>query len=737
MSKQSITFDQVKECANALAKAGVTPTIANVAEHISQGRYKNRIATFLRQWRQEASSSQAGMLIIDNQGFLVDWNTEFINLIDLPEHIVEQRNGMAGIKYMLEQLEKPHDMFQFNGQPNADMWFKDGRVIERRSQPHIVDNNVEGRVWFFQDVTEQRQQHKKLALLERFITCSKNGLLLFSNDNVHSLVFHNAQIKTLLNISDDDLDDFSFVTFSKFIDDDHIRDLFLKSVENNMEFYDIVKFSINKDDFFWGELELINMHEQNNESHVGVMLQDVTERKALQDQLIHKATHDALTDLPNRVLFQDRLRQVLLLAERGRGMVSVVYLDLDGFKAINDTHGHDVGDNLLYAVAHRLRHCLRSSDVVARLAGDEFALILYPIKTSEDSIKIITKVVDELRKPFQIEELSLQISASVGVATYPRDGLFPESLLRKADTAMYYSKNSGGNQFTYYIKDINKEASYRNKMQSLLQGALDREEIHINYQPIFEVSTGIVSGVEALLRWKSPELGPISPLEFIPLAEESGLISSIGEWVLRTVCAQGLVWNLLGLPPLQIAVNIARRQLLQDDIVDIVQQCLDETGFDPKQLVLEFNESFIMSHSDEVVQKLDGFKRLGVKLTIDDFGMGHSSLRYLKHVSIDYLKIDKAFVRNIGLNKADEEMVTAIIAMAKSLRLKVVAEGAQSDRQMEFLRRYRCDLMQGFYFARPLDVAAVTKLLRENYGNYFKENSDGNIKNTNQSAGSS
>ena len=435
------------------------------------------------------------------------------------------------------------------------------------------------------------------------------------------------------------------------------------------------------------------------------VIEDISRRKATEAQLMHLATHDHLTHLPNRSLLQDRITQAIAHAERAERQMAVLFLDLDRFKNINDSLGHDVGDKLIIVLAERLRGIVRGGDTVARVGGDEFVIVITELQYETQAENIARKVLEVLAEPEVVEGTELFLNGSLGISLYPRDGSDCHTLLKNADAAMYRAKEAGRNQFQFFTQAMNANAMHRLTLENELRHALEREEFSLHYQPQIDLAGGTVVGMEALLRWHSPKRGMVSPAEFIPLAEESGLIVPIGEWVLRTACAQNKVWlnaGLSGTQGLRVAVNISARQCRFNSLTKLVQRVLADTGLDACHLELEITESLLMDNPEESANTLRDLNQLGIQLAIDDFGTGYSSLSYLKRFPIHTLKIDQSFVRDITTDPDDAAIVKAVIAMARSLKLRVVAEGVETAEQLEFLRAHDCEGMQGYYFSKPM-----------------------------------
>lgn len=442
------------------------------------------------------------------------------------------------------------------------------------------------------------------------------------------------------------------------------------------------------------------------------IIDDISGRKQYEEQLEYQANHDELTNLPNRNLLTDRLRQALLMARRNHQEVAIFFVDLDNFKFINDTLGHDIGDRLLKIVAERLSACVRSGDTVARQGGDEFVIIVSNQAVSDHTTRIAAKILQETAQPFCIDEHELIITCSIGISLFPRDGEDVQALIKNADVAMYRAKEQGRNRFQFFTGEMNARSLARMTMEKYLRRALEKNELLLYYQPKVNLYSGRVASMEALLRWQSPELGMVSPANFIPLAEETGLIEQIGEWVLRTACRQNKAWQDADLPPLTVAVNLSARQLRQPNITSLIRQVLRETGLGPRWLELEITESMVMQDVDRVTDILGELKGMGIYLAMDDFGTGFSSLSYLKRFPFDKLKIDQSFVRDITSDPDNAAIAKAVIAMAHSLHLKVIAEGVETEGQLNYLRAHGCDEMQGYYFSRPVPVAEFEQLLR-------------------------
>jgi diguanylate cyclase (GGDEF)-like protein/PAS domain S-box-containing protein len=441
-------------------------------------------------------------------------------------------------------------------------------------------------------------------------------------------------------------------------------------------------------------------------------LVDITERKMAEERVQSMAYYDALTGLPNRILLRDRLSNALATARRQKHKVALLFFDLDRFKIINDSLGHSVGDLLLQDVSERLKNCAREEDTVARLGGDEFLIVLTHVSDIPGVAVSAQRFIDAMTPRFVIQGHSLSIGCSIGISIFPEHGADSETLIKHADAAMYSAKDGGGNKVQFFTAEMNALAVERLNLENGLRLALDKKEFYLVYQPQMDMATGKISELEALLRWEHPTLGLVPPDKFIRIAENSGLIVPIGEWVLRTACSQARKWQDEGLPAVSLAINVSAVQFRQQGFCELIRTVLSETGLAPHYLELELTESLLLNNADATLSVLHELKAMGLTLAIDDFGTGYSSFSYLKRFPVSKLKIDRSFVRDVAVNPDDAAITTAIISMAKSLNLKVIAEGVENEAQMSFLRAHHCDEIQGYYFSIPLTVDRVANKLR-------------------------
>jgi diguanylate cyclase (GGDEF)-like protein/PAS domain S-box-containing protein len=446
---------------------------------------------------------------------------------------------------------------------------------------------------------------------------------------------------------------------------------------------------------------------------VQVVMRDITDRKKADERLNYLAQYDSLTGLPNRGLFRDRLEHSLAQAKRSGRPAAVLYIDLDRFKTVNDTLGHATGDKLLQQVAVRLAECVRRGDTVGRFGGDEFGMILLDLAKPGDAAVVAQKINDALARPFDLDGHLTFVSSSIGITLYPADASDPAVLNMNADAAMYRAKELGRNNYQFFTQEMNERAKQRMHMEASMRRALERGEFLLHYQPKVDLASGAICGIEALLRWAQPEKGLVSPAEFIPVLEDTGLIIPVGEWVAREACRQIAAWQQAGLQAPPVAVNLSARQFQQKNLAGVMRDILKESGVGAAQLQFEITESLLMNDPEGAVRTLLGLKEIGVMLSIDDFGTGYSSLAYLKRFPLDALKIDRAFIKDIVTDADDAAITLAIINLAHNLKLKVVAEGVETEAQLNLLALHACDEMQGYYFSRPVPAAELEAMLRE------------------------
>ncbi|HEX3031419.1 MAG TPA: EAL domain-containing protein, partial [Bacillota bacterium] len=555
-------------------------------------------------------------------------------------------------------------------------------------------------------LTELRQNSELLQMQSAAMNSTADGMALIGIDEIP--VYVNAALARLFGCQEQELltrtwrELFARKELKRFD-----QEILPEFSENGHWHGEVVGQKTDGSQFF---LEL-SMDSIQNVGMVWV-LRDITEQKEMVHQLIHQAHHDALTALPNRLLFHERLELELKRAKRKKQVLAVLFLDLDRFKLVNDMMGHAIGDELLKEVTQRLVGCVRESDTIARMGGDEFTLLLPEISSVQDAEIVANKILATMQKPWKYANQEFQVTTSIGIATYPADGTEIETLLKHADIAMYRAKEVGRNNYVIYDQSMDSEVLERLAIENNLRHAVEREELVLHYQPQVNTRTREIIGVEALLRWKPRGKELIMPGQFIPIAEETGLIVPIGEWVLRTACRQNKAWQDAGFPPFIVTVNLSARQFRQKNLVETVIGILKDTGLDARWLELEITESVAMQDVESTIGTLRQLDELGVKLAIDDFGTGYSSLNYIKHFPIHTLKIDRSFVGDIPGNSSNAAVVSTIIVLAQNLNLKVIGEGVETREQCEFLQERNCVNMQGYLFARPVPVTELEQMLK-------------------------
>jgi diguanylate cyclase (GGDEF)-like protein len=444
------------------------------------------------------------------------------------------------------------------------------------------------------------------------------------------------------------------------------------------------------------------------------LVKSVDAARAMTQLMTHSAEHDALTGLPNRILLNDRLGQAVALAERHGSQIAVLFLDMNGFKHINDSLGHSFGDKLLQSIGARLANCVRAPDTVSRYGGDEFVILLSEVRQPEDAAVAATRLLQALAETYSIDQHDLHIGTSIGVSIYPDDGLDVETLIKNADTAMYQAKENGHQSYQFFRSAMNVRAVERQSIEEQLRHALERTQLTLHYQPKIDIDTGAITGAEALIRWTHPIRGPVAPAQFIPIAEDCGLILPIGDWVLREACAQARAWEDAGLPAITMAVNVSALQFRKPEFLEDVYSALIETGLDPKYLELELTESALITRTESAASILSALRGIGVRVSVDDFGTGYSSLSYIRKFPLDALKIDQSFIRQITTIPDETTIVRAIISLGQSLDLRVIAEGVETQDQLDFLKVHGCEEAQGYLFSPPVPAEQFAKLLGAN-----------------------
>lgn len=663
-------------------------------------------------------STADGILVIGDGGRVVSYNQRFVEMWRIPPSLMDSGEDRRALQCVLDQLVRPDEFKRtfdaLVARPEAEsvdlLELRDGRRFERYSIGRRIEGAETIRVWSFRDVTARFAAEAALRESEiRYrLLFEQNAAGVCVSRLDGQIVDCNATFASMLGFERTELFGRSMASlYANPAEADELTAL-LRGVGT----LNSVEIELRRSDrrALWVLENLVLVGDSvNGVVHATVV--DISDRKRAEEQIEFHAYHDVLTHLPNRKLFTDRLRHALTRAKRAGKSVAVMFIDVDHFKTINDTLGHTAGDELLLEMARRLGECVRADDTVARLGGDEFTIILSELREAEDAMLVAQKILETVQEPLTIAGMPLVVTASIGISIYPVDGADPESLLRNADSAMYRAKEGGRNTYQLCTDEMKRRAMERLSVESRLRKAVHDDELLLMYQPQINLGTGRTIGVEALVRWNDPESGLVEPAAFIPIAEETRLIIPLGEWVLRTACKQTKEWQDRGAGPIRVAVNLSARQFQQHDLVLMVRSALDDSGLAASSLELEITETTAMQNADITVETLRALRRIGVGISIDDFGMGYSSLNYLKRFPITAVKIDRAFVHDLSANDGDAAIVTAVISMARSLRLRVVAEGVETAEQFAFLRTKECDEAQGFYFSRPVMADEATRML--------------------------
>ncbi len=591
---------------------------------------------------------------------------------------------------------------------------KTERFVYEQGEVYFTDGKAVRMVGTVQDITERKKVEDKLRLSAKFFETTSEGIIITNSRAV------------TVDVND------AFSTITGYSREEAIGEnpRFLQSGRQDAKYYKKMWSTLLKTGKWQSEMWdrrkdgesypiLLTINEVRGDNgeitHYVAIFSDITSRKQTEERLQYLAHYDPLTDLPNRILFQDRLLQAFAQADRGDETLALMFLDLDRFKTINDSLGHPAGDQLLIDVAKRLSHCTRVTDTVARLGGDEFTIVVTNVKNIHSVTVAAQKIIDALSNPFVIENRNVTITASIGITLYPSDGTNIDDLLKNADVAMYHAKASGKNTYQYYSKKMNIESVEQLEMEISLRRALEREEFVLYYQPQVNFKTKEITGLEALIRWRSPGSSTlVLPNKFIPLMEETGLIVSVGEWVIRKVCEQSKAWEQAGFTSLRIGINLSPQQLRQKSLLKVIRQILKETKADPGFIEFELTESTIMQDMDGCIKVLNELRKMRFNIAIDDFGTGYSSLSYLKHFPIDTIKIDQTFIHDCISDSRNMAIVAAIITMGQSLNHKVIAEGVETEEHARLLSEHPCDEFQGYFYSYPLPAEEITLLLQNN-----------------------
>jgi diguanylate cyclase (GGDEF)-like protein/PAS domain S-box-containing protein len=600
-----------------------------------------------------------------------------------------------------------------------EMRRKDGTTIWTEVKFSIVrDENQQpvNIIGLTRDITERKQAEDALReSKERYRLLVENARdIIFRTDDTGHFTFINPVMMHITGYSEEEIIGKHYKMMIRPDKFKEVITLFASQYENRVQNTYCEFPIITKDghEIWLGENTQLLM-ENDRVSGFQAVARDITERMRMEGEIQYLATHDNLTGLPNRLMFSQMLNHAIETAKRYQRQFAVLFIDLDRFKIINDTLGHEAGDQLLQEIAARLMQSLRAVDAVGRLGGDEFVILIEEVSDSKQVAAVAHKILTSVIKPITLMGQENRITASIGISMYPKDAQDEQSLMKNADIAMYLAKEEGKNNYQFYSKDIQSKSLEHLSIETNLRFALERNELSLHYQAKVDFATNMITGVEALLRWQNPYLGSVTPTQFLPVAEESGLIIPIGRWVLKTACAQNVAWQKQGLPAVCISVNLSRRQLMDENLINDIRTALNDSGMASNLLELDITEGMVMHHPALIISILAKIKNMGVRLAIDDFGTGYSSLAQIKHFPIDTLKVDRSFIRNLPKNTEYRAITEAIIAMGKTLGLNVIAEGVETAEQMNFLREHSCDEMQGFYFSKPIMPEQFADLLRK------------------------
>lgn len=673
--------------------------------------------------RATLESTADGILIINNEGQLVDWNDKFIEIMRTNEQTMRQRDEGGGIAKLLAQIENPEEfigLMQYvyqNPEATGNMGnlnFKDGRIVERYSQPHRINNKIVGRVWSFRDITRQVKSQEILKLREKVIDASINGIAIIEAHPPYPITYINPAIEQLTEFNKSDLlgQPFSFV-LNNNSNNDKVANI-QNAIESEQSAVISIKNKRKNGSEYWTELHISPVPSQDGiiSHHVIVML-DITEKKANEEKIIHRANHDYLTELPNRNYFLSKAEK--FLAEDPNKKRAIIFFDLDHFKFINDRLGHVFGDALLLKVTERLTERYKNRYILSRFGGDEFVMFIDDFQSIEHVELISQEILDIISNTVDLNGQAVNTTASAGVSIYPEHGQSISDLLVSSDIAMYQAKEDGRNCYYIYNAELRDKIAIKMIIENSLHTALKNEQFNLVYQPIFDLDSQRALGAECLIRWKHPELGMVSPEKFIPMAEFNGEINEIGLWVIDKACETFANWS-KEYDIEFISINISTRQLQSPTFDQDVFQVINKYNLEPKNIELELTEGIFIDDSNVLIENIFKLKSLGIKLSIDDFGTGFSNFSYLKRFQIDKVKIDRSFISKMqqDLDCEDKTISKSIINLGRDLGLLVVAEGIENSYQQHFLIENKCHQGQGYHLGRPMSKSEFEKKIFKN-----------------------
>mgnify|MGYP000116570669 FL=1 len=682
--------------------------VVAIRDHTDQRQVETELEKLIAELRATLESTADGILVTDLDGGIRSYNHLFAKLWGLPEDMLTSRNDMAVYAWMdncmVDASHYNERLAVIRRSPLMEasdvLVLHSGKVLERVTLPQYARGRPIGRVYSFRDISQKLLDQARLQLASKVFEASTDAI--FITDEEQRIITTNPSFERLTQFSEVEMLGLS------------IGDFFLD--HSNAEILKRILDELNTDGFWEGELWnrrkdghaylcmislVLVQNDEGKTIHTIGFFKDRTENYQAKQRIEELAFTDALTGLPNRMLLEERISQSITHASRDHGQFALLFLDLDNFKQINDSLGHPFGDRVLVEVTERLQKCLRQVDTAARLGGDEFVLLLHQADANGAEI-CARRVLADLSAPFSLDGIQFTVTCSIGIALYPEDGTQMDDLIKNADSAMYYVKERGRSDFRFYQRKMNIGLLSRMKIDHAMRQALEHQEFRLHYQPLFDLETQSVFGAEALIRWNDKDLGEVSPAQFIPIAEQTGLIIAIGSWVMQTAIAQAAAWNKNGQHML-ISINVSALQFQQTNFVDSLSAALCDAHLDPSCIELELTESILIRDAQETLKKLEAIAKLGVKMAIDDFGTGYSSLSYLKRFPINKLKIDRSFVMNLPHDESDIAIVTAIVSLAHALKLKVIAEGVETQEQKNLLNALQCNQIQGYLIAKALD----------------------------------
>lgn len=668
--------------------------------------------------RTTLESSPDGIVVVDLDDTIVTCNRRYLELWKIDGVVVGLTKASVVREYCAPMVENPQALAlpERQGSDLRDVYvseiaMKDGRVFERRVAAQTEGDVFCGWVIHWHDITERRRATQHRDQLAHVVERSLNEIYLFDAKTLH-FSYVNAGARANLGYSPEQLSQMTPVDIKPEMDEAQFRAMIAPLLSGEQELLKFETVHQRADGSLYDVLVHLQMDTHGERPSFVALILDISERKKAERQIWDQAHYDTLTGLPNRILLQDRLAQKIAQSHRTGERIAVMFIDLDRFKEINDTLGHAQGDMLLAQAARRLRHAVRASDTVARMGGDEFVVLIPELEEPRLAIRTAENIVENMAAPFDLDGHLVNVSASVGIVLYPDDGQDAESLLRCADQAMYLSKSRGRNCYTFYTPDLEQASQRRLRLVSQMRTGLAEHQFCLNFQPIVDLSTGVVHKAEALLRWNHPTLGPIPPGEFIPLAEDSGFIGDLGEWVFEEALQWLARWRELTGRDVQISINKSPLQFQARYRRDHVWvQRMRQRGVPGHALTIEITEGLLIDVNEATRECLLHYRDAGIQVAIDDFGVGYSALSYLNRLDIDFLKIDRSFIQHIDARRTDLTLIEAIIKMAHALGLKVVAEGVETPAQLALLRQIDCDFAQGYHFARPMPAKAFEAML--------------------------